>query len=422
MTSLRRSIWRSACFAAAVVGCGATQTLAADTAGGVANWFETVAEAERLAEAEAGKPQTPPASPPPAPAPVPSLGASEQPPRPAVVMPHAQAINPDDLRPLIDKRNKLVNRSLFDAIKRLAEGRRPNHEQMRLLKDWFALYFQMRTFVPTSRKDPHLPAVIAILEDAVRRRADFVEGRILAVTCLLYADRSDDARKHLDEASKFLTDRGLNPTPFGLDCCAGWLRFGEPGNVKGFISVLKDKKVVPEEKLTAFQAWLIANYSWQTFRYNDSKDYFEKALRRAEAFVGEPVPATQRLIADAALFYFVAGNPATRDTKRGDMLLERIPKASQFWGARRARAALNAAKAAAAEEKESAELWEAAVNDLEACRQECLPMLDGEIDEQLATYRRRELWFRQRPTPAPKPDGDAFHRRFSRQLTETKTP
>lgn len=389
---------------AGLLGCGPARGLAADSAGGVANWFETVAEAERLAEAEADKRHTP--APAPAPIPVPPPGGNEPPPRPVVVVDRPLAADVNALRALIEQRDRQVNGGLFTTVRKLTVGRRPTQDELQALRDWFTTYFQMRALMPASRKDPNLAAVTKILEEAVRRRTDFVEGRILLASCLLYAGRPNEARTQLEEASRFLHDRSLNPSPFGLDCCGGWLRLGEPDRVARFIMDLKNKRIVPEHKLTAVQALLVAVHSWQTFRFGEAKEYFEKSLRKARAFDKAPVsPGVQGLLADAALFYLVAGSEGARNVARGEMLLEKIPDANRSWAVRRARAALNASKAATADAADAAGFWDAAIGELEACRQESLPTLDTEIDEQLANYRNRELWLRERAKPPAKADG-----------------
>jgi hypothetical protein len=89
----------------------------------------------------------------------------------------------------------------------------------------------------------------------------------------------------------------------------------------------------------------------------------------------------QGLLADAAFFYLVAGNPNVRDEKRGEELLAKIPVGNQSWAVRRARAALSASKASVASASAAATIWDTAVRELEACRGESLPTLDSEIDE-----------------------------------------
>lgn len=372
--------------------CGGARGLAADTAAGLANWFETVAEAERLADDAEEKRLAAAAEPGPRPPPAPAGPTTLQ---PGIAVPAAS----DDLRLLIDQRNRLVTESLLSVVKKLVLGGRPSGQQLQSLRDWFATYFQMREFMPSSRNDPNLPAVTNILEEAVKRRGSFVEGRVLLAACYIYASRAKDAHAQAEEASKFLDQRGLNPTPFGLDCCAVWLRMGRPDDVQGFIDVLKNEKIIPANKLTAFQALLVAVHSWQTFRFNESKDYFEKSLQKCQAFGPDPLsPAVQGLLADAALFYLVAGNKNVRDASRAEMLLKKIPDSNHAWAVVRARAALHAVQASAADD---ATLWDTAVRQLEACRQDALPTLDTEIDQQLAMYRQHELWFRERAKPRP---------------------
>lgn len=73
--------------------------------------------------------------------------------------------------------------------------------------------------------------------------------------------------------------------------------------MKGFIGDLKNEKIVPPNRLTAVQSLLVASHASQLFRWGEAKEYYEKALRRAEAFKEGPVVAgVQGLLADAAIF------------------------------------------------------------------------------------------------------------------------
>ena len=380
--------------------------MAADNAKGMAMWFETVAEAERMAAEERAHQFQPAGS---SSATVSSPDHKVRPPRPVLIAPAAPS-HLDALRSLIAKRHELVNKSLFTDIKRLAAGAKLTKKQLRSLTDWFGNYSQMRCFVPTSRKDPNLNELIVILEDALRHRKDFVEGRILVVPCLVYAGKLDNARTHLEEASKFLDQKGLNYTPFRLDCCWSWLSLQEPTAVERFVDAFKNPRVVPEKQLTATQSMIVSVHSYQMFRFHAAKDYLEKALRKADAMERPAESLTEGMLADAAFFYLVAGNPKVRDANRGEMLLDKIPAGSNSWVVRRARAALKASKAMAAQGEAAEALWDAAVDDLKACRQESLPTLDTEIDEQLERYRRREPWFHERPKQAASTADDAAYR------------
>lgn len=95
------------------------------------------------------------------------------------------------------------------------------------------------------------------------------------------------------------------------------------------------------------------------------------------------------------------------------MPLAKIPEANRAWYVLRARAALKASEATKMEAdggNGAAGLWDAAVRDLEVCRRDSLPTLDADIDDQLASYRKQQLWFRERPRMPPKVRPNAANR------------
>lgn len=388
--------------AAGAFAVAAGSAVAADTAAGLANWFDTVAEAERLAGQGAAKPAAAggkrgpanPAAPQPAPAP----GAANV----AVL----------ELKQLIDRRNQLVDRTkLFVLLEQVRRGEQLDPRQEKTLRgalrDWFKIYFEMRDFQPRSRRDPNLADVTGVFAQATGARKDFVEGRILGAVCQLYVGKPDQAAALLEQGSDFLSSHALNPSPLGHDCCAAWLVLGKPEAVTRFIDVLKDlkSKKVLRDGLTPYQVWLVSTHAWQTFRYNEAKEYFELALRKADVWNGGAGDASG-LIADAATFYLLAGAAPPRDPSRGEKLIAlgaAAPPAS--WAMQRAQAALKAAQATqAAAEGDAAKAratWAAAVSELEQCRQDCVPVLDAEIDAQLQAYRDGKAWYRARPKPVP---------------------
>jgi len=367
---------------------------AADTPGGLANWFETVAEAERMAEQGMQRPLQP--------QPEPQADG-----RPVAV--GARAINLDDLRTLIQRRHDHINRTkLFGPLAKLAKNQKlTKQEQQRLpgdLTEWFKRYFAMRAFLPSSRLDPALPAVTAEFEQAIKVREDFVEGRILAAACHLYSGDLQRAAERLEQASKFLSAHWLNVSPLGQDCCSSWLQIGRPEQVDGYVKSLKNKKAFPPKLMTSYQAWLVATHAWLNFRYNEAGDYFKQSLEKANVFGGKANAGVAGLIADAALFRLVASSNLARDPKHGAKLVALLPEGSESWPAVRARAALHAWQAeeasAAGDAEAAGRLWKQAVEGLEACSRECLPTLDAEIADQLQAYRDRKVWYRERPAPA----------------------
>jgi len=375
----------------------------ADTAAGLANWFATVAEAEQMAEAAAAKP-TPNANQPPANKP-PAVGN--------VALPVNQLAELDQL---IKQRNALVDRTkLFALLAQVRQGKpldKPQEKTLRgALPDWFKLYFQMRNFQPVSRRDPNLAALSQLFEQHVTARPDFVEGRVLGAICEVYRGNFARAQELLQQASQFLTDHALNPSPTGHDCCRAWLVLGRPEAVVQFVDVLKDMKAKKSRKsgITDFQAWLVATYAWQTFRYNEAKEFFELALNKAKVWQGGAANAPG-LVADAAAFYLLAGAAPPRDPGRGEKLIGLLAAAPPaHWSMQRAQAALKAAEAsdeaAQGNAAAAAALWAEAVQELRNCRSDCLPVLDGEIDEQLHAYQSGKPWYRERPKPVPKPGG-----------------
>jgi len=362
----------------------ATAAPAADTPGGLAAWFDTVAEAQRLAEQGAGQAQ--PGKPAPQPA-----GQPATPGRPQAV---ALTVDPQALRALFAKRHGLVDDSrLFESLRQLARGEKPSDARLRnlptSLQAWFATYFEMLAFLPQSRADVALPEVRRILEDEIRGRNDFVEGRVMASVCHLYAGDRKLAEQRLQEATSFLKDHLLYYSILAQDCCYAWLLIGEPKIVTGYIADLEE---LPKPRRTPYQSMLIAIYNWQSFRYNAAKESFEEALQKAAVFAQGPRPGTDRLAVDAAFFYLVAGTDPPRDPKRGARLLDCVTPANQSWPCRRARAALYASQAD----------WNRARQELQACVAEALPVVSAEISEQLAAYDRQEEWVRKRPPAPPK--------------------
>jgi hypothetical protein len=395
------------CFASVVLAAGvfavaARSVVAADTADGLANWFETVAEAERLAGQGAAKPAAAGGK----------LGpANPAAPRPAPA-PGGANIAVLELKQLIDRRNQLVDRTkLFALLEQVRRGEQLDPKQEKTLRgalrDWFKIYFEMRDLQPLSRRDPNLVDVTGVLAQATGTRKDFVEGRILGAVCQVYGGKPDQAAKSLEQASDFLSRHALNPSPIGHDCCAAWLMLGQPEAVTQFIEVLKDLKAKKalRDGLTPFQVWLVATHAWQKFRYNEAKEYFELALKKANVWAGKAAEAPG-LVADAASFYLLAGANPPRDPTRGEKLLGLFggaPPAS--WAMQRAQAALKASQATQAAAQGDATnaraTWAAAVSELEQCRQDCLPVLDVEIDAQLQAYRDEKVWYRERPKPVP---------------------
>ncbi len=265
----------------------------------------------------------------------------------------------------------------------------------------------MRVFVPTLRGDPNLPAVVGVFQEAIRARKDFGEGRVLAAACLLYGGAADPARQQLDEASKFLAAHWLNVSPVGQDCCYCWLALQRPQAVKGYVDTLENAKVFPRRILTPYQAMLVGDYGWQTGQFNGAGRFFPLVFSKANAAKNPPPVPVARMIAKAALFFLAAGNVAARDPERAEKFLDTIPAghpAFNAWEVRRARAALHAWQAdraaANGDQQKAAGLWQAAVQEIEACRRESLPTLDAEIDQQIEAYRNRQVWYKQRPAAA----------------------
>lgn len=368
---------------------------AADTPGGLSNWFETVAEAERMAEKEAG-----PGAGGQVVAPVRADGAA-----PRVNVAPQPAVNPAELQGLIEERNRLVDRTkLLPSLTKLRQLNKAQQQKLRTdFMAWLTLYIKLRAFMPTSRQDPNLPVIVGSLEAAIGNRRDFGEGRILAATCHLYAGDFELARQRLEEASTFLNEHGLNVSPPGQDCCSGWLALQRPQAVKGYVETLENPKVFPPRIMTAYQSLLVGNHGWQTAEFNNAKTFYQRVVSKADVFKQPPGPAVVPMIADVALFFLAAGNEGVRDPARAEKLLDTIvagQPAADAWQVRRARAALKAMKAeqaATGGDRRAAEaLWQEAVQELTACRQDSLPTLDAEIDEQLQAYREQKVWFRQR--------------------------
>lgn len=369
---------------------------AADTPTGLSNWFETVAEAERMAEEEAGR------------------GAGKQMVdgpsgvdggAPRVNVAPQPVVKQVELQRLVDERNRLIDRT--QLLRALARPQNRNKAQQQKLNAdlmaWLTLYLKLRAFVPTSRREPNLPVTAGTLEAAIGKRHDFGEGRILAAACHLYGGDFERARQRLDEASKFLSDHGLNVSPPGQDCCSSWLALQRPQAVKGYVETLENPKVFPPRIMTAYQSLLVGNHGWQTAEFNNAKTFYQRVVSKTEVFKKPPAASVVPMVADVALFFLAAGSEGVRDPERAERLLDRIVRgqpAADAWQVRRARAALQATKAhqAVAEGRlaEGSDLWQDAARELTACRQDSLPTLDAEIDEQLQAYREKKVWYRQR--------------------------
>ena len=372
--------------------------IAADTPAGLSNWFETVAEAERMAEEEASAARGPvnPILPP--------VGGGG----PRVAVAPQPVVDLAALEGLIGERHRLIDRTrILAALARVAKGQKLDQRQRERFpadyQAWLTLYFKLRAFAPASRRDPNIPAVTRSLEAAIRGRGDFGEGRVLLAACHLYGGDPALAKQRLDEASTFLKDHWLNVSPPGQDCCACWLALQRPQAVKGYVETLENPKVFPARVMTAYQMLLVGNHGWQTAEFNNAQKFYQGVISKTQVFKKPPPTAVVPMIADVAMFFLAAGNDKVRDPVRAEKLLDAIAlvqPAAEAWQVRRARAALKASKAeqavAAGTPAEAARLWEEAVVELTACRQDSLPTLDVEIDEQLQAYRDRRVWYRQR--------------------------
>jgi hypothetical protein len=370
---------------------------AAESSAGLANWFETVAEAERLAR---------PAAKPPKP------GADDKPkskqPGPPQVSGTQKPNIVQELEGLIKKRNELVTHTkLFELIAQVNQGNPLSPRQQKTLRtalrDWFKLYFQMLDLQPGSRRDPNLVDVAEVYEQAARSRQDFVEGQILGAVCEAYRGDVEKAVQRLNRATDFLNHHALNVSPLGYSCCASWLVLGRPEMVSEFVGVLKGERKRPKREISAYQALLIGTHAWHLFRYNEAREYFEVALQKTDAWKGGACHAPG-LVADVATFYLLAGSMPPRDPDRAGKLLEELAKAppgQSAWPLRRARAAWNAVRATrqadAGDAVTAASLWADAVSELQECRADCPPVLDAEIDAQLQAYRSEKAWYRERP-------------------------
>lgn len=363
-------------------------------------WFDLVAEADQMAQDEKPKPLPPPPAPAAQGAVAPELPA---PPAPDMV-----------LARLIDDRQRHVDdTNLFATLEKMRAGKPPK-DPRKLggdMKRWFELYYMMRQIVPMSRADAGLNDVTQTLENAINARKqrgkdDFVEGRILAAVCHLYAGDQIKAASRLDEAARFLDGRLLNMSAVGNDCCFAGLLLGKTDAVKANIAMLKDDKVFPKSRLTPFQMSLVAMHAWQTANLPTADDWFGRVVIKSRATKKPKIEVADgaELIAGAALFWLAAHDRDERDPARASELLKKIPDTVQLWQVRRARAAQKAHQAAEFQANGSTQdadrLWNEAAQELEACQQESLPTLDAEIDAQLAAYRGRKPWYREFRSPS----------------------
>lgn len=266
------------------------------------------------------------------------------------------------------------------------------HAQIRpAVGPWMACYWRMRRAIQFDRRDPNRASTLKVLEDAVRARGDFYEGRVLAAILQVYDGNAGAAEDHLKQACDGMLKFSLFGTPFANDCCHAYLLLGRPDMVEGFVAVLR--KLDPGRQ-TAVRCWLVGLSGMLSCEDNEAATYLQKALAKVDVFKKDKdVPAeAAALLGDAALFRLTANNEAQRDVDKARQILDKTPRQWDAWQVLRARAALAAADGN----------WADARTLLGKVAEACPPNLAEEIAAQRGAYAEQKPWTRPRPAkPAP---------------------
>lgn len=274
----------------------------------------------------------------------------------------------------------------FGEAKRKVEGLYgqffPNVEKL------LATYHEMRKFVGQDRADPNMPAVRAVLNQAVNQRRDFYEGRILASICELCCGEADAARRHL-AAAQFFAAPVFFAWPFANDMCLAYLLLGEPDQIDAWTKWVSD---VDEKRKTATRCWLVALHAAIQCEDNKAKTWFtrcERKLMLAANKAKVPLAVPPQVAGDWAVFLLTCPNENIRNAglEKAKALVAAVdgPGASD-WRVLRARGAFAAAEGR----------WAAASQAIEECLEHAPGRLRTELERQLAAYRNQEPWIRPR--------------------------
>lgn len=268
------------------------------------------------------------------------------------------------------------------------------------LKSWMRCYHELREYLPMDRQAPDRKAVLQILDAELIGRTDFLEGRVLAALAAAYDGNSAQVTRYLHQASDEL-DRypPLSYTAIGEDFCRAVLAAGMPGELGAKVSTFIKKELEGRDikQQTPVRTWLIASCCVQQDRNVDAKKFFERGLRKIDAYDEESDAVIDNpLIGDAAFFYLVSSSEQVRNPEKAEELLARTPSKGGCWEVVRAKAALAAEKGD----------WKKAVQLLDECAKRCPAALDTAVAAQRKAYEAERQWLLQERRKKPKGSGD----------------
>lgn len=270
----------------------------------------------------------------------------------------------------------------------------PLYQRIRpALAEWMLCYQELHGLLQSDRRDPSRGPVLDALDQAVKSRNDFYEGRVLAALAEIYEGRTKDAIRNLAKACEGFRKYRLFGTVFAHDCCHAYLLLGKTDMVKEYVTNVQKLEA---NRQTSVRCWLVGVWATLECRDHEADVYYRRALAKTKVLSHEePVSGLDPLLGDAACFYLTASNPKRRDGKFARIILQKAADDSDDWRVVRARAAVAASEGQ----------WERAVALTHAVCVSAPPTMDGELALQLEAYRRNEEWTRARPgakaVPAP---------------------
>jgi len=251
------------------------------------------------------------------------------------------------------------------------------------LKPWMRCYHELRGYLPTDRQASDHETVLQILDAEITGRDDFHEGRVLAALGAAYGDVSA-ATHHLDRVGDELDRYALSYTAIGEDFCRAALAAGMRGELGAKVSnFIKGLERLDIKQHTPVRAWLIASCCVQQDRNVDAKKFFERGLRKLDAYdKNNDTVIDNPLIGDAAFFYLVSNSDQVRNPAKAEELIAKTPPQGGCWEVVRARAALAAEKGD----------WKKAVQLLDECAKRCPAALDTAVAGQRKAYAAERKW------------------------------
>lgn len=256
------------------------------------------------------------------------------------------------------------------------------------LAPWVQAYRDMAGFVPVRRSDPGRQAVLAVFEQAIGRRNDFFEGRVLAAFMHAYDGQTAACSEHLAQAITFIDQYApaLYAAHVTHDCASTSILADQAKRVTGFVKMIED---LDPKSQSAHQQWIVASHAVATKREATARTYMQRALAKAGAFKkppdGKPLPPLPSFLAgDAAHFYLTQKTVGEKDVEKAARLIERAGTETDAWQLARARAALAARQ----------ERWADACREMDACLVDCPATLQTAAGAEASAYRDEMAWSR----------------------------